>query len=280
MSSWILIALLGGLASNLGNFLFRYLLKEGDDATAYAWFHEAFRFIFYVIISIFSFQLFGGVKGIITLLGLGIIEFIAAYILMKMHTYSHLSISTIISRTRLIWVPVIAFFLFNEALRASQYIGIGVLFVGLSVATSPNQIFADKGLKFAYLSALTIALVNIFMKLASPYANTSVLMVFMAFPSVILFPLIMKEPKKRITISLKLNLPMKILAGFVNALSMFLLAKAISLGPVSIVTALYQGMMITSVLAGIFILKERENIGKKIIGSVISLIGVLLLTSI
>src|SRR6266568_8008515 len=161
MIHWVLIALVAGLASNLGNFLFRYVLREGDDATAYAWFHEAFRLFFFGIISLFSFHLIFDPKGLFYLLCLGVAEFLAAYTLMKMHAYSHLSISTIISRTRLIWVPLIAFILFHEALTLTEYLGIVVLFVGLSVASSPKKIITDKGLKFAYLSAFTIALVNI-----------------------------------------------------------------------------------------------------------------------
>src|SRR6266568_5185097 len=192
---------------------------------------------------------------------------------MKMHAYSHLSISTIISRTRLIWVPLIAFILFHEALTLTEYLGIVVLFVGLSVASSPKKIITDKGLKFAYLSAFTIALVNISLKLVAPYASTSVIMIFMALPSVLLFPIFMKNGKQRISISLKSKLPLKLFTGLVTACATYLLAKAIDLGTVSIVTALYQSMMIASVVAGIVLLKERENVAKKVIGSLISLVG-------
>lgn len=278
MTNWVIIAIVAGLASNLGNFLFRYLLKEGDDATAYAWFHEAFRLVFFTVISIFSFHLIVDQKGLLLLLGLGIAEFFAAYTLMKMHAYSHLSISTIISRTRLIWVPLIAFILFREALTLPEYLGIGVLFVGLSVASSPKKIITDSGLKYAYLSAFTIALVNISLKLVAPYASTSVVMVFMALPSVLLFPIFMKNGKQRISISSKSRLPLKLLTGLITASATYLLAKAIDLGTVSVVTALYQSMMITSVMAGIFILKEKEDVAKKIVGSLISLVGVFLLT--
>jgi len=279
MADWVIIAILGGLASNLGNFLFRYLLKEGDDSTAYAWFHEAFRFIFFLIVTIFSFHLVFEIKGLLTLIGLGFIELTAAFFLMKMHSYSHLSISTIISRTRLIWVPIIAYILFKETLKTPEYIGIAVLFIGLSIATSPKRLLADKGQIYAYFSAFTIAMVNIFLKLAASYANTSVIMVFMSLPSVILFPKLMKGAKRRITASLKINLPLKITTGLVNALSMYLLAKAIELGPVSKVTSLYQSMMIASVIAGIIFLNERQDVKKKLIGSLITLVGAILLTN-
>jgi drug/metabolite transporter (DMT)-like permease len=280
MPSWIFIALLGGLVSNLGNFLFRYLLKEGDDYTAYAWFYQAFRFIFFLIVSIFSFSFVGGIKGILILLVLGLGEISSAYFLMAMHSHSHLSISTIIARTRIIWIPLIAFFVFNETLNTPQYFGIAILFTGLSIAVSPGKILVDKGIKLAFMSSISAAVVNILMKASSDYASPPVLAAAMSLPSVLLFPIFMKNPKKRIVSSLKINLPIKILTGFVNVSSMYLLIKALSLGPAGIVAGLYQSMMITSVVAGIFVLGEKEDIGKKIIGTLITIVGVILLTAI
>ncbi len=87
------MALTAGLASNLVNFLFRYLLKDGDDSTAYAWFHEFFRLVFFILVSIFSFQMTTDFRGVMTLVGLGIVELITIYLLMRMHAYSQLSIS-------------------------------------------------------------------------------------------------------------------------------------------------------------------------------------------
>jgi len=278
MSDWILIAALGGLASNASNFLFRYILKSGDDPSGYAWFHETFRLIFFSFVLLFGFDLVVSPISPATLIGLGVVEFAAAYYLMKMHAYSHLSISTIISRTRLIWVPVIAFFMFGETLERFHYLGIVILFFGLSIVSSPKKIFRDRGIRYAYLAAFIIALVNVFLKLSSAFADIPVTMVFMSLPSVLLFPLVLKTAKKRIVSSVKTNFPLKLLTGLINALSMYLLAWAIKLGPISLVTAVYQSMMLTSVLAGIFVLREKEDVGKKIVGSIISLIGVLLLT--
>lgn len=283
MDNWIVIAILGGLASNLENFLFRYILKDGEDSTVYSWFHEFFRLFFYGAVIVFSlknFEIKNINAGIFPLIGLGLIEFLTIYTFMKMHSFSHLSISSIISRTRLIWVPIIAYFMFGEILTNFQYVGIAILFSGLFLVSSPKEIFFDKGIRYAFAFSFMVAFVNIFMKLSSNYAATPILLVFMALPSVILFPIFMKNAKSRIRSFLKTKLLLKVMAGLVNALSMFLLTKALSIGQVSIVTGIYQGMMITSVLAGIFIFKEKENIGKKLIGSFIVIVGVILLTYI
>jgi len=198
---------------------------------------------------------------------------------MKMHAYSHLSISTIITRTRVIWIPIVAYFLFKETLLKHEYLGILILFIGISFATSPKKFFTDKGLKYAFQQSFAVSFVNVLMKMSSAFTNTSGVMVSMAAPSVLFFPVLMKNARARIITSMKIKLPIKVLAGFVNATSMFLLAKAIEFGPVGKVVSIYQSMLITSVLAGIFILKEKEDITKKIVGSLITIVGVLLLTT-
>lgn len=278
MTNWIVIAIVGGLASNLSNFLVRLLLKDGDDATAYAWFNEVFKLIFFSIVSIFSFRLVFDTKGFLLLLGLGIAEFFGIYAVVKMHAYSDLSISTIVSKTRLIWIPIIAFIVYRELLTPIEYLGMAILFVGLVTVSSSKKIIVDKGIKYAYVGAIFVAIVNVMIKMVTPYASTSMILVVLALPSVFLFPIIMKDSKRRLIISLKTKMPLKLFIGLVTALAWYMLTRAISMGPVSLVTALYQSMMMTSVIAGIIFLKERENIGKKIIGCLIALVGVLLLT--
>ena len=279
LAPWIVVAIFAGLASNLGSFFFRHILKDGDDSTAYAWLFEAMRLVIFLLISIFNFRLIFSFSSLLTLVGLGIIELVSVFFMMKMHAYSHLSISTIILRTRLIWIPLIAFILFRESLTLYEYIGIIVLFLGLSIATASKNMSADRGMIYAYITAFTTALVNIYLKLAAPFASTSVIMVFMSLPSVIFFPMVMKSSQFRLKQMCTKNFKTKLLSGFINACSLYLLAAAVAIGPVSKVSAIYQGMMVVSIFAGIIFLHETQNVGKKIIGSIITTIGVLLLTS-
>ena len=67
--------------------------------------------------------------------------------------------------------------------------------------------------------------------------------------------------------------------GATNIIALYLFALALKTGPVSTINALYQSSMILSVLAGIFLLNEKENILRKLLGTGITLIGVLLLSS-
>lgn len=212
------------------------------------------------------------------LLAVGITEFISVYLYMKMHQYSQLSISTILSRTRLIWIPIIAYLFIGENLKPSEYFGILLLFAGVSVTVAPHKFFIDKGAIYANLAAFVIAINVILLKLVTPYASPSVILFSYSLPSVILFPLLMKNPKKRLLASSKKKLLPKIVATLASMGASYFLILALKTGDVSKVNAIYQGMMVTGVLAGIILLKEKEDIAKKIVGTAVTLAGVFLLT--
>lgn len=276
---WLTLAIFAGLASNAFNFINRYLLKNEEDSTAYAWFFEASRLAFFAVIAIFDWKIILTIQSITLFLLLGLSEWIAIYWYMKMHEHSHLSISAILSRTRLIWVPVIAFFLIHESLKISEYIGIAILFIGLSLVVSPKKLFVDKGAVYANLSAFMIAFNIVLTKMVLPYGSNTIINFAIAFLPTILFPIAMKNAGKRIGKVYKNKLPIKLLAIAVNLISVYLFTAALRLGDSGKITAVYQGMLITSVLAGIIFLKERDNIVQKLTGTTITLLGVFLLST-
>ena len=156
---WLIFSILQGLTSSGFNFISRYILRGNDDGTVFAWIMQMLRFIVFLPIAIlFDWKLIVSTESMIILLLLGISELLTSYFYMKMHEHSELSISSIISRTRIIWVPLLAFLIIGELLRPIDYIGIMILFIGVSVVSSPKKMFIDKGAKYANAAALTIAL--------------------------------------------------------------------------------------------------------------------------
>lgn len=276
---WLILAIITGLLSNTYNFLCRYILKDDEDPTAYAWFTEIVRFASFTIFAVFTWKLHVSTLSIIALLSVGITEFIGGYFYMKMHSYTHLSISTILSRTRLIWVPILAYFLISESLKLSDYFGILVIFVGVSVIMAPKKLFVDKGSLYANLSAFFIAFNVVLLKLATPYASTAVIVAFEALPAVFLYPLFMKNAKKRFRSLTKTRLSLKLSAAGISVLQLFIFAFALNFGDASKINAVYQGMLVFSVLAGIIFLHERNDTVKKLIGAAITVLGVITLSN-
>jgi drug/metabolite transporter (DMT)-like permease len=275
---WLFLSVITGLLSNIYNFINRYLLKGNDDPTAYAWFTEFVRFIFFGVFALFNWKLIINQHSFFALLCVGITEFIGGYFYMKMHSYAHLSISPILTRTRLIWVPIIGIFLLHENLNLFDYAGILIIFLGVSTIMAPRKFFVDKGALYANVSTFFIAFNVVLIKLAVPFASIAVINTFQALPGTILYPFFMKNVKVRIKTFIKTNFPLKIFAVLVSVAQLYVFIYALNFGEASKINAVYQGMLVFGVLAGIIFLKERENISKKLIGAVITIIGVMLLT--
>lgn len=278
LGNWIFLSIIAGIASNAFNFLNRYLLKDNEDSTAYTWFYEVTRVFAFGIIAIFDWKLILTYHSFIIFLLLSLTEWIAAYWYMKMHQHAHLSISSILSRTRLIWVPIIAFFLVQESLKTPEYLGIIILFIGLSIVVSPKKLFVDKGALYANLSAFVIALNIVITKMALPYGSNGVINGAMSLIPALLYPFIIPDSMKRLTKIFQNNLPLKFIAIACNIISIYVFTQALRVGDSGKVTAIYQGMIIVSILAGIIFLKEREDILKKLLGAAITIVGVVILS--
>ncbi|MBI2074935.1 MAG: EamA family transporter [Candidatus Levybacteria bacterium] len=274
---WVILAVIGGLSSNLFNFLSRYVLREKDDSTSWAWFYEVMRLPVFLIISFFDFKLTLTLYSAVLLVLVGITEWVSVYLYMKMHQYSHLSISTILSRTRLIWIPLIGFLFMKEQLELFEYVGIVLLFAGVATTVAPHKLFVDKGAVYANLAAIVIAVNVVLLKLVTPFASASVILFFYSLPAVLLFPLIMRNAKVRLLASARKQFPLKVIAMLASVVAGYFFIWALQTGDVSKVNGIYQGMMATGVLAGIIFLKEREGIVRKIIGTAFAVIGVLML---
>lgn len=280
MGNWILLAIIAGLLSTAANFFHRFILKDGDDATSYAWFYELSFMLIFGFLFLFDFRIQFDIKTILSLILLGLVEFGSVYTGMKTHSFTHLSISTIVTRLRILWVPLIAFFIFSESLKPIQYFGLIVLFIGISIAISPRKLLADEGIRYALLFSFFTAVIVILMKYLSPATSPSVTLSTMSIPSLILIPIFMHNSRRRLLATFKIRLGWKVLANFTHAIAAYLVILALKNGSAGVVSGIHQGMIIVSVLAGIILLKEKEDWKRKIIGSVITLAGVLLLTLI
>lgn len=275
---WLIIAIAAGLFSNLTNFCARFALRKDNDPLSFALSLEISRALLFGLLAFVDFSISLSLKSVLLLSALGLFEPISIYLLMKMHEYNQLSVSSIISRTRMIWVVVLAFIFLGESLQAKQYIGIFILFIGLSIAVSPHKFFMDKGIKIALLNAVGAAIITVLIKAASSYASIPVLMVWMSLPSLFIFPLLIKDTRKRLSQFVGQN-PMAVF-GFTGSslFAMYGYVFAIKHGSVSIATAVYHAMIIVAVVAGITLLGEKEDVVKKILGTLVTIAGILLLT--
>jgi len=272
---WFILAALAGLASNGFNITNRTALKEGGDATAYGWWFELVRTTFFTIVLLTKPFPVINISMLTPLLLVGVSELFSVYIFMKMHAYTHLSISSVISRLRVIWSPLIAWFLISERLTLPEYFGITAIFIGIAIVTSPKEIREDKGIRIALIFSFSSALLSTIMKGATAIASTELVIIAQGLLPLFVLPILMKNGITRIWNSVSEKFSQIAVAGSFNIASSYLLVEALRITDASKAVGVYQAMTLFSVFYGIFILNERDKIIKKIIGSIIVILGVI-----
>jgi drug/metabolite transporter (DMT)-like permease len=277
MNNWIIFTIVAGSSSVAFNFISRYVLKDGHDSTAYSWWFELFRFlIFLPFIIIFPIG-FKSISTFLLFVVIGVSEFFSVYFYMKMHSHTELSVSTIVSQFRLIWVPITAFIFLGEKLSKFDYLGIFFIFLGSVAINLKRKGFFTRGIKFALISSIFTAVNSTILKPAANIFSPFAVAFAMSLPSLIIFPLKMKDAKRRILNLGKIKGKNIFIAALFNAFTVVFFVLAMKTGYVGKVTALFQSMMVLQVLIGIIVLNEKEGLTKKLIGIGSVLIGLYLL---
>jgi drug/metabolite transporter (DMT)-like permease len=278
--NWVFLAGGAGLASSAFNLFNRYTLRGGRDSTAYGWWFEFIRLIFFGLILPLDFHLNWSSRTSLILSTLGLVEFFSVYLCMKMHAFTDLSLSMVLLKLRVVWVPLLALLLTQERLTPAEYLGIIIIFIGSGITISPQRIKTDKGIPITLAFSLVTALLNVVIKKSVLLASTPVVMIAMALPSIFLLPLGMRNPLPRIKDAVRKTLVNNMVASAFNILAMYLLLGAYRLSPAGKVMGVYQGMLVVPVLGGIIVLKERQDVLCRLGGALVTIIGILLVTAL
>lgn len=274
MQLWIVLSLVAGISGSISNVLYRTTLKDGNDSFISSWFLQLFRLVSAVILLIY-FRVSITLQSIEILVVLGLVEAIGMYSYMKMHSMSALSISTVIQRSRIIWTAILAIIFIGETFTIIQGVGLTILFIGVIAVTAGRSLRADKGMQFAYISAIIFSITTILIKAMIHAIHPFALIAGLSLPTVVLFPFIKHDfniKAKQFTENL---IWQKIGASVLNIIALFISVYAISVGPAAKSSAIYQGVLSLSVFIGIILLGERDNIWRKTIGSVLVIIGII-----
>lgn len=277
MDNWLILAILAGFFSSFFNYGFRHILKINGDSSSFSWWFELIRMLIFLFVLPFDYRFDLNYSSLLLFIGIGFVEFFSIYFYSKMHKESELSISTIVLRLRVVWIPILAFIFIGERLAIVNYLGVLIVFIGLSFISSPKKFFYDKGISLAFVCSLITSVLFLFTKELSVYASPSVIVIGMSIPSIFLFPLLVQNWKTRAKEFYKLNLTGVLLVSLASVVTMYFQLKGLQFGTVTQVSGVFQAMSFITVLAGIFIMGEKDKLWGKIIGSIIVIFGAWLL---
>jgi drug/metabolite transporter (DMT)-like permease len=186
-----------------------------------------------------------------------------------------------LSRTGIFWALLFSFLLLGESITLNKVIGVIAIFAGIVVIYFKIKL----GNLRAYGVALTlltgvfggfaVSVDKIGMKFFSPVFYNFLLFIL---PGIMLFFGTRRNAGKMKMFFYKNKLVIIILSAFAT-FSYLCLLSALRLQQASIVLPVSQIGLIISVVGGIFLLKEKEGIARKIIGSLIVLAGAALVSA-
>lgn len=276
MQNWLFLTIMAGLGTIGFNTFNRQTLKGGHDSTVYAWLFEVFRVLIFIPLLFFDYHVVWTWVSLRTFFLMGASELIGIYLFMKMHANSELSLSSILSRLRIIWTPIIGFIFLGEILSLPQYVGIAIIFGGCIIAMGGKR-GSSRGIIYALLFSLVNAFSNIFVKQATVFASTSIVTILFSLPAAIFIPLIMRSARDRISHNLIPIIRPLLIASLFNALTMFMIVSALRLAPTGQVIGVFQGIAMLTVASGVVFLHERAHLWHKLLATAFTTVGILLL---
>ena len=274
---WLILTIIGGLASTIFNIFNRAALKTDGDSSVYGWWFEVLRMGIFILLFLMDPVFPTDLASYFWLLSLGMVELVSIYFFMKSHQLNELSLSTIVIRLRLIWTPLFAYFLLGEQLQTAEYLGIFIVLAGVVIAISPHTLRIDRGVVVTLISSLVLTVLSLIQKKTALIASPPLAMIAMSLPSVILLPLLIKNAKKRLISINKKSFIQNFAGTLFNVISMYCLIAALRFESTSKVNTIFQSMMVVSLFFGIVFFHERKQMWQKIVGTAVTICGLFFL---
>ncbi len=194
--------------------------------------------------------------------------------------FTEASVQQTVRETRLVWAAFFAFFFLGESVSLWRIAGIILILAGVAAITfKGRKLKLDYGVKLVLVSAVANASARVFDKLALEGFSVTAYAILV---SILTGAFIAVAPtpygsKQRLQHILRTHWKTVCAAGTLVIASYWFQVKALSVGDVSQVTAVFSLGVVFATVGGILFLKERDNALKKIAGMGLAIAGALLL---
>ena len=192
------------------------------------------------------------------------------------YKYTEVSLRAPVSQIRIIFLLLMSILFLSEKLTLNKGIGTFLIFSGLIILRfkKGKLDFKHKGIQLTIVTAFLVALVAIFDKLALNNANPEFVSFYVyLIPAFILMFFTLKK-KKEFKSIIKNQYKVVLGASVLGAIFYYTSLKAYALIDVSTVFPIIKTSALITVLLGIIFLKERQNMLRRIIATLIILAGI------
>ncbi|TSC88159.1 MAG: Uncharacterized protein G01um101416_182 [Microgenomates group bacterium Gr01-1014_16] len=278
--TWLILASTAAVLFSLNSLLGRVLAVKSQNPRAFAFVYNLFGALFALGLWFLHPQPISNVPPLAwQLLVLSIILY-GVFNRFEFYARKHVESSTLSILTK--FIPVITFTLsiviWKETVTLNKLLAAALIIGGTMAAVyKKGRIEFNQGLKYAAIIIVSLGLAWTVDKKASSYFPLA-LYAFATYlpPNIFLLPFPFLKWSQIVTEIKLANWKIAFLA-FVNMTAYYTLISAFQYGEASKVVLITSTSTILTVIAGITLLKERENISRKIVAALIVVIGALLL---
>jgi|SRR3989344_805610 len=274
---FVFIAIILGTVTQI---LKRYILKE-TNPYAYSLATQIISGLIFLPFAIINFSLPQELIAYAVLAFASILWSLVSISTYISYKQTEISIRDPIGQSKLLWALLFGVLFLGEMITSHRIIGTSIIFLGVVILIwSPKRKFgklSDPGIRWTLLAAILNAMVFLLDKASLRWFVPEVYGFFVYLFPMFILVLFLKKRKHHISHLFKIRAKSTILSIVLSAVAYYFTLKAFSLADFTLVYPLLQLTTLLTVVGGIFIMKEKENLWQKIIASVLIIIGAIIL---
>lgn len=279
--SWQLITAISVFSLSLSVILQRLLLhKDKIDPFAYVVTFQAIVGILLTSFALFYGFHLPGIEGLLLPAIISVVCFGVGHIAYA-KTLQHVeaSVFSILFATQAVWIMLLGILLFHESLTPLQIVGSLLIFVGVCFTIkNPRSLSLDKGTLLGLLTGFIFGIAITAWSYVGRHTDglswAAISFLAVSLVALLIRPQSVKKMKPLFT---KRVLKRLLLLGVFYGIGSLTMLFAYQLGTFTVVSPIRQtGIIVTTLLALLFLSQERNRVGRKLLAAMICSIGVIL----
>lgn len=276
--NWLIISLLAGFFFALSRVVARFVLRDGGNPLAFVAVHDFIAGLILLPLLFFGFHFPQNNITWLYFVGIIVFAFLSDWFTFIALKKINVSVYQIINQVRHVFVLFGGFIFFSEAISGFKLVATFLIIIGVVVMLYERSKFQlSAGVGVTILSTLFAIVAFFFVKYAvTDFSETAMVSFELMSIGLLGFGLLGFD-KDKIIQEIKLNRWGLAISGALFGLFELLVVVALKYGDISRVLPVVQSALVFGVVMGVIFLKERERMWQKAVGTVIIVVGIILM---
>lgn len=275
---WLFWAILSGILFTGSNLVSRHVLKKNKDAWAYSFFFSLVGAL--VTLPFFIQNPLVTTKSNYWVFMILVAAFAVLHNLLvfKANNYIEVSISESITKFRLVWIFILSTFLLNESFNWLKLLGtIFIVLSGILMVVKFRKVGSLKGIGMAFLATFVYAGAIISYKYLLEEFSVASVTFFVFFVPTILNSILMPKFISRVKTLVRTDGKWLLIGCGLGGLANLTMTAGINSGEVSKVPVIIEAFLLIALVGERLFLKEKSNLFTKLIVTLLTVIGAVLI---